>query len=432
MRKIHHWLVLSLLLFGATAEARLTIEITGGQEGALPIAVVPFAGESAGDAPLATIIAADLARSGQFAPLDVTQMPAQPHDGKSIDFAAWRQAGLEHMVVGKVTPHDGALQVQFQLFDVVRGVQMAGYSIPTVASRLRRVAHQISDLVYEKITGQRGAFNTHVAYVTVEYDGSRLIHRLAVADADGFNEQVILSSPQPLLSPAWAPDGRRLAYVSFEGGRSELYVQNIATGKREKLASFKGLNSAPAWSPDGRRIALTLSRDGNPEIYALDLSTRSLTRLTFSRAIDTEPAWAPDGASLVFTSDRGGRPQIYRLALANGRPQGRPRRISFEGDYNARASFSPDGRRLVYVNGNRNRFRIAVQDMETGTVRLLTDNRLDESPSFAPNGSMIIYATERNNRGILEAVSVDGRAHQRLGASQGDVREPAWSPFISQ
>lgn len=432
LKRVLMGLLVAMVMVSLQVQARLVIEITEGKEGALPVAVVPFAGEGISQNRVSRIISADLARSGQFSPMAPERMPALPHNGRSINFAAWRKAGIEHMVVGKVEQRGSAMQVQFQLFDVVRGVQLAGYSIPTVEPKLRGVAHQISDLVYEKLTGQRGAFNTHVAYVTVEARDGKLVHRLAVADADGFNEQIILTSRQPLMSPAWAPDGRRLAYVSFEGGRSELYVQNIATGKRQKLASFKGLNSAPSWSPDGRRLAMTLSRDGNPEIYLIELASSTLTRVTFSRAIDTEPAWAPDGNSLVFTSDRGGRPQIYQVGLSGYRPQGRPRRLTFEGDYNARASFSADGRNLTFVNGNNNRFRIAVQDLETGNVRLVTNNRLDESPSFAPNGSMIIYATERSNRGILEAVSVDGRAHQRLGTSQGNVREPAWSPFITQ
>lgn len=432
MRKIANWIMLPLLLLAGATEARLTIEISGGREGAMPIAVVPFAGESQGENRVAGIVAADLARSGYFAPLESERMPAMPHEGRAIDFAAWRALGVEHIVVGKVSGEGSALQVQFQLFDVLRGAQLAGYNIPTQSPRLRRVAHQISDLVYEKLTGQRGAFNTHVAFVTVEERDAKRLHRLAVADADGFNEQTILTSPQPLLSPAWAPDGRRLAYVSFEEGRSQLFVQDISSGERTKLASFAGLNSAPSWSPDGRRIAMTLSRDGNPEIYLMDVPGGSLTRLTFSRAIDTEPAWAPDGRSIVFTSDRGGRPQIYQLLLDDNRPQGRPRRLTFEGDYNARASFSPDGSKLVMVNGDNNRFRIAVQELGNGNVRLLTDNRYDESPSFAPNGSMVIYATERNHRGILEAVSVDGHSRQRLGTSTGNVREPAWSPFISQ
>lgn len=435
MRRIRNWLLIPLLLLAAAAEARLTIEITEGVEGAMPIAVVPFGTPGAEGTPpgVAGIVAADLARSGRFAPLAAAKLPAQPHDGKGIDFAAWRAAGVENMVVGQVQGSGDKLLVQFQLFDVLRGVQLTGYSIPTSAERLRRVAHQISDIVYEKLTGQRGAFNTHVAYVTVEQTGAQERQfRLAVADADGFGEQVILSSKQPLMSPAWSPDGRRLAYVSFEEGRSVVYVQEVVSGKREAVASFKGLNSAPGWAPDGRRLALTLSRDGNPEIYILDLQSRALTRVTHSHSIDTEPAFAPDGKSMVFTSDRGGRPQIYRVALDNYRPQGRAQRLTFEGDYNARASFSADGSRLVMVNGENNRFRIAVMELARGTVRVLTDSRFDESPSFAPNGSMIIFATERNSRGVLEAVSVDGRAHQRLGTSQGDVREPAWSPFISQ
>ncbi|MGM0594082.1 MAG: Tol-Pal system beta propeller repeat protein TolB [Pseudomonadota bacterium] len=432
MMRVIRLLLLPLLLLAGSADARLTIEITGGRESAMPIAVVPFANEALSEDRISQIVAADLARSGHFAPLPTEKLPARPHSGRGINFSAWRKAGVEHMVVGQLVNAGAALEVQFQLFDVIQGKQLAGYSVPTRPSRLRRVAHQISDLVYEQITGRRGAFNTHVAYVKVAEEEGRRVHRLAVADADGFNEQIILTSKHPLMSPAWSPDGERLAYVSFEGGRSELYIQNVASGEREKLTSYQGLNSAPSFSPDGKRLAMTLSRDGNPEIYILHLSSGTLTRATFSRAIDTEPAWAPDGRSLVFTSDRGGRPQIYRLALDNFRPQGRPQRLTFEGDYNARASFSPDGRRLVMVNGEGGRFRIAVQDLESGTLRVLTDNSLDESPSFAPNGSMVIYATERDNRGVLEAVSVDGSAQQRLGSSQGGVREPAWSPFISQ
>jgi len=312
----------------------------------------------------------------------------------------------------------------------VRGVQMTGYSIPTANSRIRRVGHQISDIVYEKLTGQRGAFNTHVAYVTMERSGKESTYRLSIADADGYAEQEVLSSKQPLMSPAWSPDGSRLAYVSFEKGRSLIYMQSVSTGKRELLAQFKGLNSAPSFSPDGRSLALTLSRDGNTEIYLLDLFSRALTRLTHSRGIDTEAAFAPDGKALVFTSDRGGKPQIYRLALEKGRAVGRPQRVTFEGVYNARASFSPDGKQLVFVHGDGKRFRIAVQELDSGNLRVLSNTRYDESPSFAPNGSMIIYATERNRRGVLEAVSIDGRAHQRLGLSHGDVREPAWSPYI--
>lgn len=425
--------LLITLLVSTSVQARLEITVSGGSEGALPIAVVPFGWLAGGDSrtDISDIIAADLQRSGHFAPLDKLKMPQQPHTGKEIDFAVWRAAGVEHMVVGRAQPRDGGeLVVEFQLFDVVRGVQMTGYSIPTASSRIRRVGHQISDIVYEKLSGQRGAFNTHVAYVTLERSGKESSYRLAIADADGFDEQVVLTSKQPLMSPAWSPDGERLAYVSFEKGRSTIYMQSVTTGERELLAEYKGINSAPSFSADGSKLALTLSRDGNPEIYLLDLRSRVLTRLTNSRGIDTEAAFAPDGKSLLFTSDRGGKPQIYRLALKEGRPSGRPQRVTFEGAYNARASFSPDGKKLVFVHGDGKRFRIAVQELETGTMRVLSDARLDESPSFAPNGSMIIYASERNRRGVLEAVSVDGRAHQRLGLTRGDVREPAWSPYI--
>ncbi len=433
MKLFLRMLAACLLLLSWQAQAKLVIEITSGTEGALPIAVVPFGWVSGGGAAtdIAEVIAADLARSGRFAPLEQTRMPAEPHNGHEIDFAAWREAGVEHMVVGRAQPReDGRVMVEFQLFDVVRGAQMTGYAIPAESATLRRIAHQISDIVYEKLTGQRGAFNTHVAYVTLQRQGEESTYRLAIADADGFNEQVVLTSPQPLMSPVWSPDGDYLAYVSFEKKRSVVYLQDVRTGQRELLAEFQGLNSAPSFSPDGRSLLLTLSRDGNPEIYLLELQGRKLTRLTHSRGIDTEAVFAPDGNAIVFTSDRGGRPQLYRLALQNGKAVGRPKRLTFEGVYNARAAFSPNGKQLAYVHGDGSRFRIAVKELETGTLRVLSDTRLDESPSFAPNGSMIIYATERNRRGVLEAVSVDGRAHQRLGLSRGDVREPAWSPYI--
>ncbi len=426
-------MVALLLLVSSQLQARLVIEISEGTEGALPIAVVPFGLISGGEARIdvADIVAADLARSGRFAPLAREKMPQLPHSGREIDFAAWRAAGVEHILVGRAQPRQGVeLAVEFQLFDVLRGVQVTGYSLPTVSSRIRRVGHQISDIVYEKLTGQRGAFNTHVAYVTVERDGKESSYRLAIADADGHGEQVILSSKQPLLSPAWSADGQRLAYVSFEQGRSLIYLQEIASGERQLLAEFKGLNSAPSFSPDGSKLALTLSRDGNPEIYLIDLRSRALTRVTHNHAIDTEAAFAPDGRSLLFTSDRGGKPQIYRQPLEGGYPTGRAHRVTYEGSYNARASYSPDGSQLVFVHGDGRHFRIAVQDLASGTLRVLSETHYDESPSFAPNGSMIIYATERERRGVLEAVSVDGRAHQRLGLSRGDVREPAWSPYL--
>lgn len=436
MKRLSYWILAFALLFTAGAQARLEITITGGAEGALPIAIVPF-GVPAGDAPaedLAAIVGADLARSGRFAPLPAESLPARPHEGAQIDFAAWRQAGIDTVVVGRMLPREGGFLVQFQLFDVLRGAQLAGYAIPTRAPLLRRTAHQISDLVYEKLTGERGAFNTHVAYVTVENlpEPGKRRFRLAVADADGYNEQVILTSNHPLMSPAWSPEGKRLAYVSFEAGRSVVYVQNVLSGKRERVAEFQGINSAPAWSPDGRRLALTLSKDGNPDIFILDLDSRALVKVTRSYAIDTEPAWESDGKGLVFTSDRGGRPQLYRVELGPRGSTGYPRRLSFEGDYNADAAIDPAGDQVAMVHNGGRGFQIAVQDLTTGNLQVLTESRLDESPSFAPNGRMIMYATEVGGRGVLEVVSVDGRARQRLGLSSGDVREPAWSPFYSE
>jgi TolB protein len=421
------------LLVSTSVHARLEITVSGGSESALPIAVVPFGwlGDAGSTTDVADIIAADLQRSGSFAPMDPLQMPQHPHSGKAIDFAAWRATGVKHMVVGRAQPQaDGAVLVEFQLFDVVHGRQLTGYSIPSSNQRMRRVAHQISDIIYEKLTGQRGAFNTHVAYVMVERNGKDSVYRLAIADADGHNEQVILTAMQPLMSPIWSPDGQRLAYVSFEKGRPVIFMQNITSSGREALAEFPGINSAPSFSPDGSQLALTLSRDGNPEIYLLDLRSRALSRITHSNGIDTEAVFAADGKALFFTSDRGGKPQIYRLPLKGNRPDGRPQRLTYEGRYNARATVSADGRRIAFVHGDGKRFRIAVQDLESGNMRVLSTTRYDESPSFSPNGSMIIYATERNNHGVLEAVSVDGSAHQRLGLSRGDVREPAWSPYI--
>ena len=434
--RLKAWLwpsMLVLALLWSPAQARLVIEISGGEVGALPIAIVPFAGERSYDNPLSEVIRANLTRSGRFAPMATDRLPARPTHASEIDFSRWRSSGVDHMVIGRTqTQGDGQVLVQFQLFDALRGVQMAGYSITVPPQRLRKLAHQISDIVYERITGEKGAFDTLVSYVAVEQIGNERMFRLAVADADGHNEQIILSSKDPLMSPSWAPDGVNLAYVSFEEGRSQIYVQNIRTGQRERVAGFTGINSAPAWSPDGRYLAMTLSRDGQPDIYIMEVSSRQVMRITNSPGIDTEPAWAPDGRSLVFTSNRGGRPQIYLQALQGIRPQGSPRRLTFEGNYNARARFSPDGRHLAVVHGEGNRFRIGLLELESRQFRILTDTGREESPSFAPNGSMIIYATERHHRGVLEAVSVDGRSQQRLGASRGDVREPAWSPFISQ
>jgi len=410
--------------------APLTIEITESEMGALPIAVVPFGWQGSGQAPnedIAAIIDADLKRSGRFKTMPSKDMIAFPHTGTNVDFRDWRVLGMESLVVGQVKPNGvGGYIVRFQLFDVFKGEQLTGYSIPTTARDLRATAHHISDLIYEKLTGQRGAFATRVAYITsiAQTEGKRKI-ALQVADADGYHPQTIVTSTEPLMSPAWSPDGLKLAYVSFEKGRPSIFVQEVYTGKRQRVASFKGINGAPAWSPDGRKLALTLSKDGNPDIFILDLAKRTLLPLSRHYAIDTEPAWSPDGKYIIWTSDRGGRPQIYRIPSGGGKAE----RITFEGKYNARASYSPDGKLITMVTQIGQEFRISVLDLASSQLQVLSDGILDESPSFAPNGSMVIYATKIKGQGELAAVSVDGRVKQRLALQAGDVREPAWAPY---
>lgn len=426
------WLKLVALLIALVpwpAHAVLTIEITGGSAAALPIAIVPFGEE--GYAPpenLSEIISNDLASSGRFAPLEQRDLISLPHEGEQVNFQDWRLLRSEGLLIGKISSQDGEnFQVQFQLFDVYKAEQLVGkrYNIP--AGGLRNLAHQIADIVYETLTGEKGVFSTRLAFVTEmkNADGSKR-YALQVSDADGANPRTVLQSTQPILSPNWAPDGEQLTYVSFENGKAEVFVQQLSSGRRQSVASFRGLNSAPAWSPDGKKLALTLSKTGNPEIYVLELASGKLSRVTHnSQAIDTEAVWMPNGREILFTSDRGGRPQIYRVDADGGRAQ----RVTFEGSYNASADVSPDGRMMAMVHVANGQFHIAVQDLQTGAVQVLTDTTSDESPSFAPNGRMILYATEQRGRGVLAAVSVDGQIKQRLGESGTAVREPAWSPF---
>ena len=429
MKVLRHFVFLLFLSGAANTWAALTIEITQGMEGALPIAIVPFAWQGAGTEPLqiSEIVSADLRRSGKFNPLDEADMISRPVTPDQIRFQNWRLLNTDYLVIGQLQQSGpDQFTAQFQLFDVFKGEQLAGFTIPSQRVDLRRLAHHISDLIYEKLTGEPGAFNSRVAYVTKSGSRGSESYQLQIADSDGYNPQTILRSSEPLMSPAWSADGMQLAYVSFENRIAEIYVQELETGNRRQVAAYPGINGAPAWSPNGRELALTLSRDGNPEIYVLDLATSRLRRLTNNAAIDTEPAWMPDGRSLVFTSDRGGAPQIYRIAAGGGRAE----RLTFEGRYNAGADVSPDGRTLAMVHGENGRYRIATLDLETGLFRVLTDGSLDESPSFAPNGAVIIYATREGNREVLSAVSVDGSFRQRLSLQAGNVREPAWSPLI--
>ncbi len=407
----------------------LTIEITKGVEGAIPIAIAPFATQNPTLEDIGAIVSADLQRSGRFETLLPPMLLSRPATINRVDFPSLRTSEADFVVVGQVQPgsHNN-LQVQFQLAEVFEGNQLLGYSFAVPTDELRRVAHHISDLIYEQLTNERGAFNTRIAYVSViQQPNGNSKYSLVVADADGYNPQVVLRSADPIMSPVWSPEGNRLAYVSFEGQKSQIVVQDVYSGVRQIVSQYPGINGAPAWSPDGQRLAYTLSKDDNPEIYINNLASGNLTRLTYNNAIDTEPVWSPDGKSIVFTSDRGGSPQLYLLPLNGGEPQ----RLTFAGDYNADATFAPDGRSLAMVHRLQGQFHIAVMDLQNRQLRVLTQGGLDESPSFAPNGSMIIYATSQGGRGVLAAVSVDGRIEQSLASQGGDVREPAWSPYGS-
>ena len=417
-----------LVVWCAAAQAEITIVIDKSGVGGVPIAVVPFEWRGSGAVPheVADIIEANLARSGRFDPIPREDFLNTPHEKSQVKFTDWKLLTAENLVVGRVAQTGNGYQVEFELFEVFTGRSMVGFRYNVRANQLRKIAHQISDAIYEALTGQPGAFDTRIAYVTVETNsiGSRTFY-LEVADSDGFGSRKILKSAEPIMSPTWSPDGSQLAYVSFEERRSKIYLQRLSDGKRTKLAEYDGLNSAPAWSPDGRRLAMTLSHEGNPEIYVLDVASRQLTRLTRDRGIDTEPAWSPDGRHIVFTSGRSGRPQIYRMASNGGKAQ----RITFQGDYNARASYAPDGERLTLITSQGGGFHTAVYFINSRSLQVLTNTRLDESPTFAPNGAMILYATESRGRGVLAAMSADGRVRQILKVQQGDVREPAWSPL---
>jgi TolB protein len=417
------------------SQATLTIDVTLWLDNATPIAVVPFEWQGVGKEPLhmTDVISGDLQRSGRFASMSEKNMVELPHAGREVNYASWRNLKMKYLVVGKMQMiGNGTYQVQFQLMDVDHGKQMIGHSFQVTANGLRRLSHHISDMIYQAITGERGAFDTYLAYVTVvknKKGGST--YQLAISDSDGYNEQILLKSNMPILRPVWAPDCKQLAYVSYSSGRPQIYVQNIYTKQTQQLTHFKGSSLSPAWSPDGRHMAMSLSKDGNSEIYIMDLLTRRLYRITHNYAIDVEPTWTPDGRSLIFTSDRGGRPQLYRVAVSDTGPLGEATRITFDGDQNLRADVSPDGKSVAMVSATSGRYRIVTLDLESQQTTILSDGSLDDSPSFAPNGSMIIYASMQHGKGVLAVVSADGRASQKLRFLQGEVRQPAWSPFKS-
>ncbi len=420
--------VLVLVLISVPAHAVITIEITEGVEGAIPMAVAPFDSASLPiklKTDVAAIITNNLNRSGVFKVLNRAKYPAQPHYSKDVVYPQWRAIGQDYLVVGRILSKTGGkLDVQFQLLDVLKKKQLLGYSFPIRLRNLRATAHEISDLIYEKITGIRGAFNTRIAYISV-HGGKHRRYVLQVADTDGFNPQTVLESDQPLMSPSWSPDGQSLAYVSFENKRPEIFIQHLASARRSKVSGFKGLNSAPSWSPDGKQLALVLSKDRSADIYIMTIASKKLRRLTRNRAIDTEPVWSKDGKSIIFTSDRSGSPQLYQVPVSGGRAQ----RITFEGRYNAAADISPDGKRIAMVYGDRGRYHIAELDRDNGNLTVLTQNKLDESPSYSPNGQMVLYATTQGDKGVLYMVSRDGRSQHKLSDQQGDIREPVWGPY---
>lgn len=434
MQTLHHLrmgalllLISSFLLFSNAASANLTIEITRGSDRALPIAVVPFAGSEGLPEDVAQIIHNNLERSGYFAPLERDAMFERPNKAEDVQFGTWRSLDVRYLVVGDIETSEAGYHINAELMDISGQRRMLSESIRSGENNLRGAAHRLSDQIFEAITDIRGAFSTRIAYVTAQGVGDNMQFGLYVADADGRNSQEVLSSDNPILSPSWSPDGRKLAYVSFETEQSAIYVQEVSTGKRVQLTSFDGINSAPAWSPDGRRLAMSLSKDGQPEIYLMNVANRSLERLTNSSSIDTEPDWAPDGRSLLFTSDRSGGPQIYRYTLRNGETQ----RLTYTGNYNARGRFSPDGDDIFLIHRSDRGYQVARQDLDNDRLVVLSESTRDESPSVAPNGTMVIFATQQGGNGVLSAVSADGRSSFRLPAAQGDIREPAWSPFLN-
>lgn len=410
-----------LLCLSVGARAELTIDIVGGAAQQIPIAVVPFAQSPSPGDNMAAIIGADLRRSGLFRVLETRGVANQPSDAAGVRYAEWSALQAQALTVGNIQTLPGnRLKVSFYLMDVLKQNQLVGMEFEFTPAQYRITAHRIADIIYEKLTGEKGVFATKISYVTRTASN----YTLQVADADGFNPQTMLTSKEPIISPAWSPDGTKLAYVSFEKKKPVIYVQSLSSGQRYVLANFKGNNSAPSWSPDGKRLAIVLSHSANSQIYTINADGTGLQPITRSSTIDTEPVWAPDGQTIYFTSDRGGSPQIYRVPAQGGNPQ----RVTFSGGYNVSPRVSPDGKLLAYIGLIEGRFRVAVQELTSGQVRVLSDTAKDESPSFAPNSRIILYATSVGGRGTLAAVSADGSVKQRLSESGSNVREPAWGP----
>lgn len=417
------FLAAMLLLASLGAIAQFRVEVSGVGLTQLPIAIAPFRGDDVAPQKVGAIILADLERSGQFRAVEASSTPMD--ENSRPDMSVWRQKGADSLVLGSVTKlADGRFDVRFRLWDVVRGQggqDLGAQSFAVTQSELRFAAHRIADIVYEKLTGDKGAFSTRISYVTKA--GAR--YNLWVADADGENAQSALASTEPIISPAWSPNGSQIAYVSFESHKPVVYTHDVASGKRRLIANFKGSNSAPAWSPDGRTLTVTLSRDGGSQIYAIDANGGEPRRLTQSASIDTEPAFSPDGKSIYFVSDRGGSPQIYRMNASGSNPE----RVTFTGSYNISPAVSPDGRWLAYISRISGGFKLHVMDLSTGNLTSITDTTSDESPSFSPNSRMITYATSMQGREALMTTTLDGKIKARLSGQSGDIREPDWGPF---
>jgi TolB protein len=414
----------ALAFLSGAARAQLTIEIIGGGANQIPVAVLPFVGESALPQSITEIVEQDLSRSGRFRAIFVGGVNPPPTEIAQVNFAEWKSRLADALLIGEAKRlNDGRFEVRFRLLDVLKQSQIGGIAFTLTAAQTRLTAHKIADFVYEKLTGERGVFSTRIAYIVKQ--GPR--YELRVADADGQNAQSILISPEPIMSPAWSPDGVRMAYVSFQNKKPILFVQSLTASKQPApVANYRGSNSAPAWSPDGKQLAAVLTKDGTSQVYLMNADGTNLRRITFSDAIDTEPFFTPDGQSIYFTSDRGGSPQIYRMPAGGGEPV----RVTFEGDYNVSPRVSHDGKILAYISRVNGRFQVLAMDLDSKQVQTLTDGPRDESPSFAPNGRIILYATDNDNRGVLAAVSSDGRFKQRLGIQAADVREPSWGPFL--
>jgi TolB protein len=414
---------LLLCLSTATARAQLSIEIIGGGSDQIPITVLPLADEEKFQQRISQIVSADLARSGRFRLQEIGSVRPLPAEPTEVNYRYWKNRGSETLVIGKVSQRsDGKVEIKFRMLDTAKESQTVGYAYTIVVPQMRAIAHKIADVIYEKLTGESGVFSTRIAYVA-KFPQRFELH---VADADGLNSQFILAHKEPIISPTWSPDGTRIAYVSFEQHRSIIFIHNLVDGTRRVLAAYDGINSAPAWTPDGNKLAIVLSKDGISQIYMIGADGGGVTRLTNSNAIDTEPTFSPDGKIILFTSDRGGSPQIYRMSASGGNVE----RITFEGSYNVTPRYSPDGKSFAFIQRSQGRYSLALMELATRQTQILTDSPLDGSPAFAPNGRLILYASIVGGRGILAAVSSDGRIRQKITASAQDVREPAWGPLV--